>query len=90
MQKEVQIKRIVKYLRLGLIMARMQQIGNEPARPLGAFMNSPKKCQSISRASEELFVTVLAIGKKRVLGSLLMDAEEITPTVTSFGREVVI
>ena len=44
----------------------------------------------ISRASEEPFVTVLAIGKKRVLGSLLMDAEEITPTVTSFGREVVI
>ena len=44
----------------------------------------------ISRASEEPFVTVLAIGKKRVLGSLLMDAEEITLTVTSIGREVVI
>ena len=44
----------------------------------------------ISRASEEHFVTVLAIGKKRVLGSLLMDAEEITLTVTSIGREVVI
>ena len=44
----------------------------------------------ISRASEELFVTVLAIGKKRVLGSFRTDALEITLTITSIGREVVI
>ena len=35
-------------------------------------------------------VTVLAIGKKRVLGSFQTDAIEITLTTITIGREVVI
>ena len=50
----------------------------------------------ISRASEEPFVTVLAIGKKRsynaldINGKKRRDALEISLTVTTIGREVVI